>query len=95
QIYIPCDATALALDADAVATAIAREANLRKVNIQIIRNGSRGMLWLEPLVEVATSQGRMAYGPVSETDVASLFDANFHLATSNKAHPLAQGPTEA
>ncbi|WP_424194596.1 formate dehydrogenase beta subunit [Ampullimonas aquatilis] len=95
QIYIPCDATALALNADAVAAAIANEANLRKINIQIIRNGSRGMLWLEPLVEVATAQGRMAYGPVTEADVASLFDANFHLATSNKAHPLAQGPTEA
>src|SRR5690606_32795282 len=40
-----------------------------------VRNGSRGLYWLEPMVEVATDQGRIAYGPVSENDVAGLFAA--------------------
>jgi len=91
RIYVPCDAAAISVGADDVATLIRREADKRKVDIEIIRNGSRGMLWLEPLVEVETGNGRVAYGPVGEGDVTSLFDADF---LSGVDHALAHGVTE-
>ncbi|MGV1110449.1 formate dehydrogenase, partial [Xanthomonas translucens pv. undulosa] len=58
RIYVPRDSSALALGADAIAETIAVEAQRRGVAIELIRNGSRGLLWLEPLVEVGTSAGR-------------------------------------
>ena len=90
-IYVPRDSTALALGADETAAAISAEAQRRGIEIQLVRNGSRGMFWLEPLVEVATPAGRIAYGPVEEGDVAALFDAGF---TTGGAHALAHGLTE-
>lgn len=72
KIYIPADAAAAALDADEIAKAF--EAAGKK-DIQIIRNGSRGMHWLEPLVEVETPKGRIGYGPVTLTDVDSILKA--------------------
>ncbi|MBS1186540.1 MAG: NADH-quinone oxidoreductase subunit NuoF [Burkholderiaceae bacterium] len=89
-IYVPRDSTARALGADAVAQAIAKEAARRGIDIKLIRNGSRGLLWLEPLVEIATPQGRVAYGPVKVDDVPGLFDANI---THGGKHPLALGLT--
>ena len=77
KIYIPRDSGALSMGAEKVATAIAAEAARVGADVQIIRNGSRGMYWLEPMVEVATSDGRVAYGPVRGTDVARLFEADF------------------
>ena len=74
-----------------VADAIAREAAGRGLAIELVRNGSRGLFWLEPLVEVETPAGRIAYGPVAAADVAGLFDADF---LGGGAHPLALGPTE-
>lgn len=96
KIYVPCDAAALSVGADQVAAAIAAQAAKRGEAVEIIRNGSRGMLWLEPLVEVATEQGRMAYGPVQASDVAGLFDAGFAKSGAPGAagHPLALGLTE-
>ena len=76
-VYVPCDASAVSLGADEVAHAIQAEADKAKTEIKIIRNGSRGLFWLEPMVEVATPQGRIAYGPVGESDVAGLFAAGF------------------
>jgi formate dehydrogenase iron-sulfur subunit len=76
-VYVPCDASAVSLGADEVARAIRAEADRNKGEVRIIRNGSRGMFWLEPMVEVATPQGRIAYGPVAEADVAGLFAAGF------------------
>ena len=89
RIFVPHDAAALSVGADAVARAIRAEAERRGLAIDLVRTGSRGMLWLEPLVEVETAQGRIAYGPVAPRDVAALFDAGFALGG---AHPLAQGP---
>ena len=74
KIYVPRDAAAKALGADEVASAVAREAEARGVSVQIVRNGSRGMVWLEPLVEVEASGRRLAYGPVSVDDVPALLD---------------------
>jgi len=88
RIYIPMDSVSLALGADQTAAAIVTEAAQRKLNIQVVRNGSRGLFWLEPLIEVETTKGRMAYGPVHAEDVPSLFDAGF---LQGEAHPLAHG----
>jgi formate dehydrogenase iron-sulfur subunit len=92
KIYIPRDAAALALGAEKVATAMAEAIAARGLDAMIVRNGSRGMHWLEPLVEVATAAGRVAYGPVKARDVASLLDAGL---LSGAAHPLCLGKTEA
>ncbi|WOS62526.1 formate dehydrogenase beta subunit [Sinorhizobium fredii] len=91
KIYIPRDAAAIALGAEKVATAMAEAIAARGVDAAIIRNGSRGMHWLEPLVEVETAEGRIAYGPVKARDVASLLDAGL---VSGGAHPLCLGKTE-
>lgn len=91
KIYIPCDAAALSVGADKVATSIATELVSRGIDAQIIRNGSRGMHWLEPMVEVTTAEGRVAYGPVTAKDVAGLFDAGF---LEGGDHPLSQGLTK-
>jgi formate dehydrogenase iron-sulfur subunit len=76
-VYVPRDAGSLSLGAEAVAVAIATEATQRDLDIRIVRNGSRGLYWLEPMVEVATPEGRVAFGPVQADDVAGLFDADF------------------
>jgi len=91
KIFIPRDSAALAVGANDVVQAIEREATARGQSIQIVRNGSRGLLWLEPMVEVQTPQGRMAYGPVQAEDVAGLFDAGWLQGAS---HPLAHGLTD-
>jgi formate dehydrogenase iron-sulfur subunit len=91
-VYVPRDAAALAVGADEVALAIVEQARARGVSINLVRNGSRGLLWLETLVEVVLENGRTAYGPVEACDVASLFDAGF---LQGGSHPLALGMTEA
>ena len=91
RVYVPIDAAALSMGADDVASAIEREAASRGADITLVRNGSRGMLWLEPLVEVETPGGRIAYGPVTATDVPSLFDAGF---LTGGSHALERGLTE-
>jgi len=91
-VYVPQDTSALSLGAHAVAQRVAAEAARLGQEVQVVRNGSRGLFWLEPLVEVETPAGRMAYGPVSPADVASLFEAGW--LTGGK-HALSLGPTEA
>jgi formate dehydrogenase iron-sulfur subunit len=91
KVFVPRDAAALSVGADEVAAAIANEAKKLNKDVQIVRNGSRGMLYLEPLVEVETAKGRVAYGPVSAKDVADLFKAGF---LGGKSHKLGHGLTE-
>ena len=90
-IFVPLDSAAVALGADEVAAAIASEAKKRGTDVKIVRNGSRGMHWLEPLVEVSVAGKRIGYGPVQESDVASLFDAGL---LEGKAHALNVGAVE-
>jgi len=87
-IYIPRDSAAISVGADDTAKAIAAEAQRLGAAVTIVRNSSRGALFLEPLVEVATSQGRIAYGPVQEDDVVGLFAAGF---LSGAGHALNLG----
>ena len=86
KVYVPMDSAACAVGADAVAakiTALPR--------VDVVRNGSRGLLWLEPLVEVETANGRVAYGPVSASDIDALIAADF---LNGGDHPLRVGNIE-
>jgi hypothetical protein len=91
RIYVPQDTTARSLGADSVAQAIVDAAADRNTEIDLVRNGSRGLYWLEPLVEVEINGVRTAYGPVAPGDVAGLFDAGF---LEGREHALAQGDTK-
>jgi formate dehydrogenase iron-sulfur subunit len=91
DVYVPRDSSALSVGAEAVAQAIARTAGARGDSIRLVRNGSRGLFWLEPLVEVALPSGRVAYGPVAQEDVEGLFAAGF---LHGGPHRLLLGPTE-
>ncbi|AVA23239.1 formate dehydrogenase beta subunit [Rhizobium sp. LEGMi198b] len=91
KIYIPRDAAALSLGAEKVAKAVAQEIASRGLDAQIVRNGSRGMFWLEPLVEVEVDGKRIGYGPVKAKDVADIFDAGL---ITGGAHPLCLGEVE-
>jgi len=77
SVYVPCDSGARSLGADAVAKAIASEAKKRQLPVEIVRTGSRGLYWLEPMVEVTNSGKRLAYGPSTAAEVPALFDADF------------------
>jgi len=88
KVFVPRDATACALGADRVAAAIVECAAARGIELELIRNGSRGAFWLEPLVEVDTPDGRIAFGPVDIAAVPGLFDAGF---SGEADHPLALG----
>jgi formate dehydrogenase iron-sulfur subunit len=91
RIYVPRDSSALALGADEIVAAIQREAAARGAAIELVRNGSRGLLYLEPLVEVETPDGRVGYANVEEADVKSLFDAGF---LQGAQHPRSVGLVE-
>ena len=85
RVYVPKDSTALSLGADEVAAAFAAQ------GFEVVRTGSRGLFWLEPLVEVDTPSGRFGYGPVGAADVGGLVAAGIGAAGS---HPLAIGLVE-
>ena len=87
RVYVPRDSGALSMGASEVADAIAARLS---DDTSLVRNGSRGLYWLEPLVEVDTPQGRIAYGPVTADDVESLFAADF---LTGGEHPLRLGLT--
>jgi len=91
KVYVPRDAAALSVGADAVARAFADQIASRRLDATLVRNGSRGMFWLEPLVEVETPRGRIAYGPVSSESVPGLIEAGL---LEGKPHPLCLGLTE-
>ncbi|HYD07211.1 MAG TPA: formate dehydrogenase, partial [Reyranella sp.] len=91
KIYVPGDSSAVAVGANKVAQAIERLAREKNREIQIVRNGSRGLYWLEPMVEVVTAQGRIAYGPVAPGDVQSLFEHDF---LNGGGHGLCLGKPE-
>jgi formate dehydrogenase iron-sulfur subunit len=90
RIFVSCDAGAVAVGADEVALVLGLAADKRGIAIEIVRTGSRGLYWLEPMIEVAAPQGRVAFGPVSEFDAGSVLDA----ITSGGPHPLRLGLTE-
>ncbi len=90
RLFIPVDAGALAVGAEEVADAIRAAAARHNVALDIVRTGSRGLYWLEPMIEVGTPVGRVAYGPVAPADAESLLRA----ILADGAHPLRQGLSE-
>jgi formate dehydrogenase iron-sulfur subunit len=80
KVYVPHDASSLSLGADEVVSAFEKNAGGR-----VVRNGSRGLYWLEPLVEIENGEGRLAYGPITAEDVPSILK-------QGRAHPLCLGP---
>lgn len=90
RVYVPRDSAARSVGADAVAGRLA-ELGGELVDMEIVRNGSRGMLWLEPFVEVETASGRVGYGPVGADEVAALLEAGM---LDGAAHPLCHGPVD-
>ncbi|MBN4046452.1 formate dehydrogenase [bacterium AH-315-P15] len=91
RIYIPRDAAALSVGADEVAATIANAIKLQGLDAEIIRTGSRGLFWLEPLVEVEVGSVRVAYGPITSGDVPGLFKAGF---LEGGTHALGLGEVE-
>ena len=81
RVYVSCDSAAVSVGADAVADTIRTQSS-----VEMVRTGSRGMFWLEPLVEVVTPEGRMAYGPVTPSDVPGIL--------AGGEHPLCLGLTD-
>ncbi|SDN57501.1 formate dehydrogenase beta subunit [Methylobacterium phyllostachyos] len=90
-LYVPRDAVALGLGANKVARALFAGAERRGLDVTIVRTGSRGLAWLEPMVEVGTQEGRIAYGPVKLEDVDALLDAGL---TEGSDHALRLGDPE-
>jgi formate dehydrogenase iron-sulfur subunit len=91
RIFVPGDAAAVAVGADDVAAALAREAASSALDIRIVRNGSRGLFWLETLVEVETPDGRIGYGPVEAADIPDIVAAGLF---EGRAHRLCVGRPE-
>ena len=83
MVFVPHDTAAVALGANKVAAA------LQHAGATVVRTGSRGALWLEPMVEVATPAGRIAYGPVMPADLTELLAADL---LTGGAHRLRLGP---
>ena len=90
RVYVPADMAARSVGAGRVARAIAAEAAARRLGVTVVRSGSRGLFHLEPLIEVDTPWGRVAYGPVTAEEVPALFDAGF---LDGGPHPRALGLT--
>lgn len=93
RIFLPRDAAAVACDADAVGRLLLSEISRRGANVSLVRNGSRGMLWLEPLVEVESNGIRYGFGPITRDDVSELVDLGILdvARISRISHPKAIG----
>src|SRR5215469_5997232 len=91
RIFVPRDAAALAVGSDDVERAIVAALRRRQIDADIVRTGSRGLFWLEPMIEVAVGGDRIAYGPVTAADVDGLFDAGW---LDGKPHALRLGKPE-
>ena len=91
RVFIPCDAAAVAVGADAVAARLAAAAQARNLPVEVVRTGSRGLYWLEPMIEAATPAGRVAYGPVAPENVDGLLTAGL---LDGRPHALCRGPAE-
>ncbi len=88
-LWVPRDSAALSVGADETAEALLAAAARQGVVVRLVRNGSRGMVWLEPLVEAEAGHGRRAYGPVGPQDADGLIAA----LAAGREHPLGHGLT--
>jgi formate dehydrogenase iron-sulfur subunit len=86
RVFVPCDSAAVSVGANETAEAIAEEAKRRELAVEIVRTGSRGLFWLEPMIEVEVEGERVVYGPVGAVDVPGLFDADWLHRASSPPH---------
>jgi formate dehydrogenase iron-sulfur subunit len=91
RIFISRDSASVSVGSVRIARLVCEEAAVRGLILETALTGSRGLFWLEPLVEVETPGGRIAYGPISPSDIGSLFDADF---LTGAEHPLRLGRLE-
>ncbi|WP_447749083.1 formate dehydrogenase beta subunit [Pseudomonas nicosulfuronedens] len=91
KLFVPCDSLACAVGADEVTDALVAEAERRQLPVEIQRTSSRGLYWLEPLLELESDAGRQGFGPLTVDDVPALLDA---LCGDPASHPLALGLVE-
>ena len=96
NIFVPQDTTALALGSDEIASLLTESISSRGLDVKLIRNGSRGMFWLEPLLEIEFEGDRFGFGPITMSDVPSIIDVleDSHSDLKNIAHPLFLGSVE-
>ena len=92
KCFVPQDMTAKAMGADQAADFIKNAVKQSGAQVELVRNGSRGLFWLEPLVEVETESGRIGFGPVTFDKLdRTLIDA---FLTADQSHPLCVGLVE-
>ena len=96
NIFVPQDTTSLALGSDEIASLLIESMSSRGLDVKLIRNGSRGMFWLEPLLEIEFEGDRFGFGPITMSDVPSIIDVleDSHSDLKNIAHPLFLGRVE-
>ena len=96
KIYVPRDTTSCSLGADLIADAIQKAIESSQLPLQMVRNGSRGLYWLEPMIEIETEQGRVAYGPVTPEKINKFMAEKCweKSVQERESHPLCLGLTE-
>ena len=72
RYVVPRDPTAVAVGANAVAEAVSNLIAVQGSADCLVRNGSRGAFWLEPLLEIERDGNRIGFGPVSAAEVAQI-----------------------
>ena len=81
KLFVPQDTTAVAVGAEQVAVAFQAAIDTTDSSYSVVRNGSRGAFWLEPMVEVECGDQRATFGPVTANDASSI------LACCELGHP--------
>ncbi|MEO1042042.1 MAG: NADH-ubiquinone oxidoreductase-F iron-sulfur binding region domain-containing protein [Pseudomonadota bacterium] len=90
RLFLPLDSVAISLGADELAVALVRTAEEQGVEIDIVRTGSRGLHWLEPLLEVERNGTRVGYGPIDEQEAGDVLTA----LVADGSHDKCVGPVE-
>lgn len=90
KVFISADSSALSIGAGAVADALGKRAGGSALDI--VRTGSRGLFWLEPMIECERDGQRVAFGPLVPDDVPGVLEA---ASVGNWDHPRYLGPVEA
>ncbi len=91
KLFVSTDSSSLSIGAQAVIDSLSEAARCRNIPVDLVRTGSRGLFWLEPMIEYEHLGQRLAFGPVTPVEVPNILDA---LVTGNRQHPLNLGPVE-
>lgn len=94
RMFMPRDAAALAVGANEIAGKLTNILATTGQSVEVVRNGSRGMMWLEPLLEVEQAGIRYGFGPLLPGDIDDLVDRGLFSDPKEIVHPKALGPVE-